>query len=166
MNKTKQADGMFNNYNKVNEIFHAKGGCWKIISLNCKTCPLRRKCAVEQLHLDSQALMHFAKKWLQHSKKTVYISGGITGMLGDNKLAFERAEKVLKNDGYQVVNPFNLDHTKNSTWSEYLKTDLDALMMCDIIYMLKDWEVSKGANKEFLSAEAWGLEVQYENSSI
>jgi len=28
--------------------------------------------------------------------------------------------------------------------------------------MLKNYELSKGANKEFLSAEAWGLEVQYE----
>lgn len=78
----------------------------------------------------------------------VYISGAISN--DENyKEKFANAEKKLKEMGYDVVNPTVLDSIDGLTYEEYMKLDIDLLDMCDAIYMLKGWEKSCGANREY-----------------
>ncbi len=79
----------------------------------------------------------------------IYISGAITGV--DNyKLYFAKAEKELKEQGYEVINPTSFDDLlPQLTYEEYMKLDLCLLDMCEAIYMLKNWKQSFGANREY-----------------
>lgn len=79
-------------------------------------------------------------------KKKIYISGKITGLLYANSFEnFARAEKKWSDAGYEVVNPMTIDHNHDKSWVNYMKTDLKAMMDCNEIYMLNNWEDSTGA---------------------
>ena len=77
----------------------------------------------------------------------VYISGGITDV-EDYKKKFADAEQALYLEGHQPFNPTKLDFP-NLDYEEYMRLDFCLLDMCDAIYMLKGWENSRGANREF-----------------
>ena len=77
----------------------------------------------------------------------VYISGGISGV-EDYKKKFADAEQALSLEGHQPFNPTKLDFP-NLDYEEYMKLDFCLLDMCDAIYMLKGWQKSCGANREY-----------------
>jgi nucleoside 2-deoxyribosyltransferase len=79
----------------------------------------------------------------------VYISGGITGV-ENYKQFFDEAEKTLKSEGHEVINPTSFDSVlPQLTYEEFMKFDIFLLDMCDAIYMLKGWQKSCGANREY-----------------
>lgn len=97
------------------------------------------------------------------SKKRVYISGPITGV--DNyEENFKKMATSLTGLGYEVINPaaFNDALPNTLSYEEYLKFDLSLLNMCDTICLLKGWEKSLGANREYGYALAKGYKVMYE----
>ena len=55
-----------------------------------------------------------------------------------------------------------VDKKNNGYLSCYMKADLEILLKCSTILMLKGWEGSKGALLEYQIAQALGLEVMYE----
>ena len=87
----------------------------------------------------------------------VYISGGITGV-EDYKKKFADAEQALYLEGHQPFNPTKLDF-HNLDYEEYMKLDFCLLDMCDAIYMLKGWENSRRANREYGYASAAGKAI-------
>lgn len=94
--------------------------------------------------------------------KRVYISGAITGV-ESCKQDFEYAADKLMTDGYKVVNPVFMDEVMpNSDYEDYMKADMFLLDMCDAIYMLKGWDKSRGANREYGYALAKGMEIMFE----
>ena len=70
--------------------------------------------------------------------KRVYISGPITGT-DDYMERFINAEKELEAQGFGVINPAKVN----------AQLSMLMLNMCTHIYMLKGWEKSAGANREF-----------------
>ena len=79
----------------------------------------------------------------------IYISGPITGVnnFGFN---FSEAERKLQEKGHEVINPTKVELLlPKGTYEEYMKVDMLLLDMCDTIYMLKGWEKSCGANREY-----------------
>ena len=46
-----------------------------------------------------------------------------------------------------------------------MKMSFELLSMCDTIYMLKGWEESKGANREYGFAVARGIKILMEESA-
>ena len=79
----------------------------------------------------------------------IYISGGITGV-ENYREAFEKAHEKLTKGGHDVINPsFYADALPKLSYEEYMKVGLYFLSMCDAIYMLKGWENSRGANREY-----------------
>ena len=83
------------------------------------------------------------------SKMRIYISGGISGV-ENYKEKFNAAQKELKEQGHEVINPSAFDELlPNLTYEEFMKFDIFLLNMCDAIYMLKGWEKSRGANREY-----------------
>lgn len=80
----------------------------------------------------------------------IYISGAITGT-DDYMDRFADAEEKLKKEGHSVINPaaVNSMMPADTTYEEYMKMSLTMLGMCGAIYMLKGWENSRGANREY-----------------
>lgn len=80
----------------------------------------------------------------------VYISGAITGT-DDYMEHFDRAERELIEEGFTVVNPARIlsNMPAGTTHEEYMKLSIELLKMCEFIYMLKGWEDSTGANREY-----------------
>jgi hypothetical protein len=94
--------------------------------------------------------------------KKIYISGKITGLPYEKAFEkFERAENQLKAIGFEVVNPMKLDHKNALTWSDYMRTDIKALMECDNIFLLSNWRESKGAILEKQIADALDIREYY-----
>lgn len=90
----------------------------------------------------------------------IYIAGKITGIEEESFLKFKRAETILKNMGYEPVNP--LVENTNDTWENYMKIGITKLLTCDGIYMLSNWSDSKGAKIEHNLAEILKLKIIYE----
>jgi hypothetical protein len=88
------------------------------------------------------------------NRMKIYISGAITGTL-DYMERFSIAEERLKSQGYTVINPakVNAQLPEDTTWKQYMDISILMLGMCDGIYMLNGWELSKGAKMEFAYAK-------------
>ena len=69
-------------------------------------------------------------------------------------MEFNNLTATLRAMGYEVVNPVELDDSTNpeGCWFKYLKRDLQYLLTCDSVCLLKGWEESKGARLEVLVA--------------
>ena len=93
----------------------------------------------------------------------IYISGAISNM-DDYMERFAKAEKELTTNGWSVINPakVNAQLPEDTTYEEYMKMCFCMLDMCDSIYMLKGWEKSCGANREYGYALAKGMIIMYE----
>ena len=90
----------------------------------------------------------------------IYISGPIEGV--DNySEKFERAKRIIEKGENKVINPAGLD-LYGLTREQILNLDLVLLNLCDTIYMLKGWESSCGANREFGYALAKGMDIMFE----
>lgn len=93
----------------------------------------------------------------------VYISGPITWVESYHE-NFKKAEKDLREKGYSVINPTAFDDKLPPLeHEEYMKLDIALLDMCDAIYMLKGWEESCGANREYGYALAAGKQIMMED---
>lgn len=86
----------------------------------------------------------------------VYISGPMSGYKNLNKGAFAEVEATLKAKGYEVINPHNYPH---DSYEVCMRRDIQLLLECDAIFMLKGWSKSKGAKTEFAVACSIGLHI-------
>ena len=94
----------------------------------------------------------------------IYISGPISNMQDYNFPAFNAMARDLRADGHDVINPAELDAGKDPAslkWSDCLRRDLSALMLCDTIVMLPGWSESRGAQLEHHVACELGFTVIY-----
>ena len=60
------------------------------------------------------------------------------------------------------VNPFRNGLPDEAHWRAHMRADIALLLACDYIYMLKDWELSKGAKLELDVASSCGIKVLFE----
>lgn len=89
-----------------------------------------------------------------------YISGKISGLPTEQVTAkFRQAEQQIRAFGHEPINPLDNGVDKEASWNEHLVADIALLLECDAIYLLKDWEASKGARIEANIAEECGLEI-------
>ena len=94
----------------------------------------------------------------------VYISGAITGT-DDFMERFNKAEERLTKEGLSVINPAHVNSymPENTKYQEYMKEAFCLLDLCDGIYMMKGWEKSCGANREYGYALAKNMTVMFES---
>jgi hypothetical protein len=102
---------------------------------------------------------------MKTNKMKVFISGPMTGIAENNFSLFYKAADILKEKGYEVVNPADLfpeDRcAPNHTRREYITAATLALLPCDAICMLSEWGESLGARAERQLALSLGIKVAY-----
>lgn len=91
----------------------------------------------------------------------IYISGAITNC-PDYEERFERAEGELRRKGYEVINPTMINLPDSCTHEDYMKVDFALLDLADGIYLLNNYEKSKGACMEYGYAVARDKIVMFE----
>lgn len=95
--------------------------------------------------------------------KKIYVSGKITGRDFQEALKhFSDATKMLREKGYEVINPMELEHNHDQSWENFMRVDLKGMLECDSLYMLSGWAESRGARVEWNLAKDLGFEFLYE----
>ena len=99
------------------------------------------------------------------SKKTIYISGQITGLdINEAISKFKDAEDFIKKEmpEYTPLNPFDIcEQSDDNTWLDYMRADIKALVDCEAIIMLDNWKESNGAILELKIAQGLKMEIYY-----
>lgn len=96
----------------------------------------------------------------------VYISGKITGEeASDTFLKFLLANLELKRQGHITMNPYVLSENPGFEHSDYMHICYSMLDVCDAIYMLSDWQKSKGARMELQYAADHSKGIFYEDEN-
>lgn len=92
--------------------------------------------------------------------KVVYISGPMEGYLNHNFPRFFEAEEVLRQYGYEVVNPANnFDSRTDVPREQCLRLDVTQMAtQCNAITFLDGWQNSAGARLEYLIARECGFD--------
>ena len=101
----------------------------------------------------------------------LYLAGPMRGFPLNNFPAFDREAARLRADGYEVVNPAELDRAAGFNEAatectpEFLRgaimRDLNAIAECDGIALMAGWQNSRGARCEKAFAEFLDLEIVY-----
>lgn len=93
----------------------------------------------------------------------VYISGPVTGT-EDYLRRFRKAEEELTAAGHTVINPakVNSNMPEGTTHEEYMAMSFTMLEMCNAIYLLNGWKLSKGATMEFDRAVDRKMNITFE----
>lgn len=80
----------------------------------------------------------------------IYIAGKISGLNRSNVIQkFEAAQKSLSKKGHQVFIPCVLPAYEEVSHEDYLHICYAIIDVCDAVYMLSDWQQSKGARLEY-----------------
>lgn len=100
--------------------------------------------------------------------KTVYISGPISGYnINDRIKAFDEVERKLLDKGFSVINPLcENGYDSNKSYGQYMRDDLKLLLDCDAIYLMQEWDKSKGCRTEYLVALTCGIEIIENNNKV
>lgn len=101
-----------------------------------------------------------------NNKKKIYISGPISGHdIEERRAAFAAVERMLREEGLEVVNPLKVAFPEGCTHEQYMRVDIALLIGCDYIYLMKGWDESLGASTEFVVATIAGIEF-YANENF
>jgi hypothetical protein len=80
--------------------------------------------------------------------KKVYIIGAVTGLpVEEVQAKFAKASLSLKNMGMLPVVPVEFV-PEDMPWNEAMKLCIRALIDCDMVLLLPDWQESKGGTLE------------------
>lgn len=95
----------------------------------------------------------------------LYVAGPITGMPDKNYPEFLRVEEVLRDLGYDVLNPARIDQLYNQSgapraWDWYMRHALQMLLACDGVATLAGWQASRGATVEVNLATSLNMGVR------
>jgi hypothetical protein len=102
----------------------------------------------------------------------VYIAGPMTGLPQNNFPAFDTAAKELRANGHIVISPAELDDPidrdlalkdlpATKTWGDFLARDVKLIADAGVeaIFLLPDWEKSRGARLEATVGLLCGLKL-------
>ncbi|MBR1721365.1 MAG: DUF4406 domain-containing protein [Treponema sp.] len=95
-----------------------------------------------------------------------YIAGKITGLARtDYEAKFTSFQRLLEDGGHKVMNPACINASEGFEHEDYMHICYAMIDVCDAVYMLKDWQQSKGARMELQYAADHKKEIFYEDES-
>lgn len=77
----------------------------------------------------------------------IYIAGKITGCRGYRR-KFAKAERALRKKGHSVMNPAWLKACPEFSWADYMAVSGAMQKTCDAVFLLDNWQDSRGARGE------------------
>jgi len=92
--------------------------------------------------------------------KVIYVAGpyraDTEAEVFDNIMRARSKALDLWREGWAVICPHSNTMFMGSKLCDpkFIEGDLEIVRRCDAIYMLKDWEISEGANLEFIEANS------------
>lgn len=89
----------------------------------------------------------------------IYIAGQITGCT-DYEQNFNRAEMQLRLQGHTVLSPTCLP--QGFDWGEYMHICKAMIDCCEAVFLLSNWQNSRGARQEKTYAENAGKQILFE----
>lgn len=96
--------------------------------------------------------------------KKIYIAGKVTGLpYGQAYNKFSKIEQELREKGFETVNPMKIVPKDIDSWENAMKICIKSLIDCDGIYLLPNWQQSRGASLEARLALDLGLGVLRKN---
>jgi hypothetical protein len=72
----------------------------------------------------------------------------MAGLPDHNFPVFEKARKLLRDAGYEVVCPAELGKHDGWVWEDYLRRDLKVMLDCEAVATLNGYQFSRGATLE------------------
>lgn len=103
----------------------------------------------------------------------MYIAGPMRGRLDYNFPAFMHADAVLKKEGWETINPAEMDNNDGfdtnrcieditqQELKDFIIRDIHLIMTADAICLLDGYQSSKGVAVELAVAQYCGLPVYY-----
>lgn len=96
----------------------------------------------------------------------IYIAGKITGLDREAVIAkFAVIAAKLTEQGHEPFVPCVLPDYLDVPHGDYMHVCYAMIDICDAIYMLKDWQESKGARMELQYAADWQKKIIYEDDA-
>ena len=96
----------------------------------------------------------------------IYIAGKITGLpRAAIELKFEAAASALTAEGHDVFIPTVLPAYESVPHEDYMHICYAMIDICDAIFLLDDWQKSKGARMECQYAADWRKKIIYQDES-
>lgn len=96
----------------------------------------------------------------------IYISGKMTGMCEEtSRILFLCASSIITSYGHEPINPWSInDRMPNASYEEKMEEDLRIISEeADAIYMLSNWKISDGAQREHEAAIFKGIPIYYDS---
>lgn len=91
--------------------------------------------------------------------KRIYIAGPMTGLPNLNFPAFHAEATKLRANGFDVVNPAEINPDHSMSWHDCMRRDIAELVKCDAIRLLPGWERSSGAQLEEHIANRLAMQI-------
>jgi hypothetical protein len=91
--------------------------------------------------------------------KRIYVAGPMSGLPELNFPAFHAAAAKLRAQGFDVVNPAEINSDPAAKWEDCMRADIRELVTCDGIALLPGWGRSRGALLEHYLARRLGMKV-------
>lgn len=96
----------------------------------------------------------------------IYVAGKITGEnRWEMKAKFTRTAEQLKREGNNPFVPCVLPDYPDVPHSDYMHICYAMIDVCDAVYMLADWQQSKGARMELQYAADHNKKILYQDES-
>ena len=96
----------------------------------------------------------------------IYVAGKISGLeKKDIDEKFEKAKADLICKGHSVFIPSVLPAYDDVPHEDYMHVCYAMIDICDAVYMLSDWQQSKGARQELQYAADTRKEIAYQDES-
>lgn len=116
---------------------------------------------MEKKWIDTE-LFNFILRYVEDNQKMpkAFLSGAITNRIDSYKEYFDEAKECFDDIGIDSYNPSVIDI--NTPWEQAMKETISQLRKCDFVYVLKNWENSKGVKIEIEQAKKWNIPIFYE----
>lgn len=103
---------------------------------------------------------------MQQSNVRYYLAGKMSGVEDFNRPTFHRIARELRDQGYIVWNPAELQ-IEGDDYHEYQREGLSRLVECNAVILIPGWETSHGTKAELLLARILHMPIyQYGHGTL
>jgi hypothetical protein len=98
---------------------------------------------------------------LAFARPKCYLAGPMAGLPKHNYPLFIEATEYLRHRDYDIISPVECINNEGGSisWQDCMRRDLGQLVICNKIFLLPDWQQSRGATLELFISAMLGLSI-------